>query len=306
MWQMPAAKPLLCFAEEEPSMTEPTLNDLCLSLIDALQKAAKGLSNPTANEYQRFALAKEAYAGAERALSTLISLEPLTTTCDEPEKSPGIGDGKGLTLKEISAWVTKCRRDPANNKWTRNVDHHDAINVACAALHDLSHYYTESNHCADVSKKVSHPSGTSEEEFNDVIKVLKRVTESWQGPRKIHENLKKAVELLEVKGEVRVEKPVRYTLEMPQGDPREAKVWWVDRKGDNVKLCISVDQFQPISIESRVPGLDDLDERGRCWLRRKYEPDGPTWRLFAPASLFDGALQLYYKEWLPHHALPYH
>jgi hypothetical protein len=286
-------------------MSESILNDLCLSLIDSLQKAARGLSNPTANEYHRLAWAKEAYAGAERALSTLISLGPLTTNPDEsePVKSPETSNGKGLTLEEISAWVTKCRRDPYNNKWTRNVDHHDAISVACAALHDLSHQYNGNNRCADAGKKVDHPSGTSEEEFKDVIKVLKRVTESWQGPRKIHENLKKAVELLEV-GEVRVEKPVRYTLEMPQGDSREAKVWWVDRNGDNVHLCISVDQLQPISVESRVPGPDDLDERGRCWLRRKYEPDGPTWRLFAPASLFDGALQLYYKEWLPYHALP--
>lgn len=225
-------------------MSESILNDLCLSLIDALQKAAKGLSNSTANEYHRIAWAKEAYAGAERALSTLISLGPLTTNSDEsePTNSPELCSGKGLTLKEISAWVAKCRRDPDNNKWTRNVDHHDAINVACAALHDLSHHYNKL--------------------------------------------------------------PIKYELEMPQGDSREAKVWWVDRNGDNVHLCISVDQLQPISVESRVPGPDDLDERGRCWLRRKYEPDVPNWRLMAPASLFDGALQLYYKEWLPYHALP--
>lgn len=196
-------------------MTEPILNDLCLSLIDALQKAAKGLSNPTANEYHRIAWAKDAYKEAEHALSTLISLEPLTTNPNEsePVKSPEISNGKGLTLEEISDWVYKCSRDPENNRWVTRVrfgnpkEHEDAVVVACAALHDLGHHY-------------------------------------------------------------------------------------------------SVNQLQPIPVESRVPGPDDLDERGRCWLRRKYEPDGPTWRLFAPASLFDGALQLYYKEWLPHHALP--
>lgn len=222
-------------------MTESILNNLCLGLIDALQRAAKGLSDSTANEYHRVAWAKKAYAEAERALSTLISLGPLTTNSDEPEK-PEHRSGKGLTLKEISAWVTKCRRDPNNNKWTRNVDHHDAINVACAALHDLSHHYNKL--------------------------------------------------------------PIKYELEMPQGDPRVAQVWWVERKGGNVKLCISVSQVQPIAISERTPEPSDLDEKGRCWLRRKYEPDGPSWRLFAPASLFDGALQLYYKEWLPYHALP--
>lgn len=190
-------------------MSESILNDLCLSLIDSLQKAARGLSNPTANEYHRLAWAKEAYAGAERALSTLISLGPLTTNSDEsePTNSPELCNGKGLTLKEISAWVYKCSRDPKKNRWVTRVEHEDAVEVACASLHDLSHHY-------------------------------------------------------------------------------------------------SVSQLQPIAIGERTPEPDDLDERGRCWLRRKYEPDGPTWRLFAPASLFDGALQLYYKEWLPHHALP--
>lgn len=231
-------------------MSESTLNDLCLSLIDALQKAAKGLSNPTANEYHRIAWAKEAYTEAERSLSTLISLGPLTTNPNEsePVKSPEISNGKGLTLEEISDWVYKCSRDPENNRWVTRVkfgsprEHEDVVAVACAALHDLSHHYNKL--------------------------------------------------------------PIKYELEMPQGDSREAKVRWVDREGDTAHLCISVNQPQPIPVESRVPGPDDLDEKGRCWLRRKYEPDGPTWRLFAPASLFDGALQLYYKEWLPHHALP--
>lgn len=223
-------------------MIEPALNDLCMELIGALQKAAKGLSNPTANEYHRLAWSKAAYKEAERALSTLISLGPLTTTCDEPEKSPGIGDGKGLTIKETSDWVYKCSRNLKENRWVTRVKHEDAVSIACAALHDLSHFYNEY--------------------------------------------------------------PINYELEMPHGDSRVAKVRWVERKGDTAHLCITVSQVQPISIESRVPGPDDLDERGRCWLRRKYEPDGPTWRLFAPASLFDGALQLYYREWLPYHAIP--
>lgn len=222
-------------------MTESILNNLCLGLIDALQRAAKGLSDSTANEYHRVAWAKKAYAEAERALSTLISLGPLTTNSDGPEKLEH-RSGKGLTLKEIFAWVTECSLKPDNNRWVKDVSHHDAVAVACAALHDLGH------HCGEF--------------------------------------------------------PIKYELEMPQGYSREAKVRWSDRKGDTAHLCISVGQTQPIAISERTPGPDDLDERGRCWLRRKYEPDGPNWRLFAPASLFDGALQLYYKEWLPHHALP--
>lgn len=221
------------------TVTEPILRNLCLSLINSLQKAAKGLRNPTADCHHRIAWAREAYAGAERALSTLTSLGPLTTF-DESVKSPEIGNGKGLTIK-VSDWVHKCSRDPRNNRWVTRVDHEDAVAVASAALHDLNHYYNAA--------------------------------------------------------------PIRYILEMPQGDPREAKVRWVDKEGDTVRLCISVDQLQPIAISERTPGPDDLDERGRCWLRRKYEPDGPNWRLMAPASLFDGALQLYYKEWLPYHTL---
>jgi hypothetical protein len=46
------------------------------------------------------------------------------------------------------------------------------------------------------------------------------------------------------------------------------------------------------------------DEQGRCWLRRKHEEDGVTWKLMAPASVFDDAMPIYYAEALPANALP--
>ena len=61
---------------------------------------------------------------------------------------------------------------------------------------------------------------------------------------------------------------------------------------------------QPVPVSERLPGLGDCDEEGRCWLRRKYQPDGPTWRLTRPASISTEALRFYYAEWLPAHALP--
>lgn len=43
----------------------------------------------------------------------------------------------GHTLREISDWVHRC--NPAKDKWKERVDHHDAVAIACAALHDLGY-----------------------------------------------------------------------------------------------------------------------------------------------------------------------
>jgi hypothetical protein len=43
------------------------------------------------------------------------------------------------------------------------------------------------------------------------------------------------------------------------------------------------------------------DKRGYCWMRRKHEPDGITWRLIPPP---DSHAAIFFRESLPHNALP--
>lgn len=43
----------------------------------------------------------------------------------------------GYTLKEISDWVHK--ESLADARWANYVNHHDAVAIACAALHDLGY-----------------------------------------------------------------------------------------------------------------------------------------------------------------------
>jgi hypothetical protein len=62
---------------------------------------------------------------------------------------------------------------------------------------------------------------------------------------------------------------------------------------------------QPVPVSERPWEREGwCDAEGQCWLRRKHEEDGVTWRLMAPASVFDDAMPIYYAEALPHHALP--
>ena len=62
---------------------------------------------------------------------------------------------------------------------------------------------------------------------------------------------------------------------------------------------------QPVPVSERPWEREGwCDAEGQCWLRRKHEEDGVTWRLMAPASVFDDAMPTYYAEALPHHALP--
>jgi hypothetical protein len=62
---------------------------------------------------------------------------------------------------------------------------------------------------------------------------------------------------------------------------------------------------QPVAVSERPWEREGwCDDEGRCWLRRRYEKDGVTWRLMAPASLFDDVMPIYYAEALPFNALP--
>jgi len=57
---------------------------------------------------------------------------------------------------------------------------------------------------------------------------------------------------------------------------------------------------QPVPVAERPWEREGwCDERGWCWMRRKYEPDGVTWRFMLPDPEASG----YYRESLPHWAL---
>lgn len=52
-------------------MTDSNLTGLCMDLIEALKRAAKGLSNPTAQQCHRDYWSKEVHRDVERSLSIL-------------------------------------------------------------------------------------------------------------------------------------------------------------------------------------------------------------------------------------------
>jgi hypothetical protein len=57
--------------------------------------------------------------------------------------------------------------------------------------------------------------------------------------------------------------------------------------------------IQPVPVSERLPGAEDCDEEGRCWI---FMPDigtDPSWRLANPRDIGP-----YHTHWLPHHALP--
>jgi hypothetical protein len=56
---------------------------------------------------------------------------------------------------------------------------------------------------------------------------------------------------------------------------------------------------RPVPVRERLPGPEDCDAEGRCWI---YMPDigtAPSWRLVDPRDIGP-----YHTHWLPAHALP--
>ena len=60
---------------------------------------------------------------------------------------------------------------------------------------------------------------------------------------------------------------------------------------------------QPVSVHERLPGPEDCDAEGRCWVHQPHEacPESPAWELmlakYASAN-YEAVC------WLPAHALP--
>jgi hypothetical protein len=59
---------------------------------------------------------------------------------------------------------------------------------------------------------------------------------------------------------------------------------------------------QPVPVSERLPGAEDCDGRGRCWLlyRSTSMNRRPAWSLVHRRSILDAP----YSHWLPHWALP--
>ena len=58
---------------------------------------------------------------------------------------------------------------------------------------------------------------------------------------------------------------------------------------------------QPIPLSERLPGPEDCDAEGRCWLLGKIERD---WRLISATNPGIPKLTYVFSHWLPHRALP--
>jgi hypothetical protein len=58
---------------------------------------------------------------------------------------------------------------------------------------------------------------------------------------------------------------------------------------------------EPVPVSERLPGPEDCDAEGRCWMFGKVEGD---WRLISTINPGLPRLRYCFSHWLPHHALP--
>ena len=58
---------------------------------------------------------------------------------------------------------------------------------------------------------------------------------------------------------------------------------------------------QPIPVSERLPGVEDCDGEGRCWVLGKV---GQDWRLISTINPGVPKLSYCFSHWLPFHALP--
>lgn len=56
---------------------------------------------------------------------------------------------------------------------------------------------------------------------------------------------------------------------------------------------------QPVPVSERLPGAEDCDAEGRCWIHMPDTGTAPSWRLVDPREIGP-----YHTHWLPANALP--
>jgi hypothetical protein len=59
--------------------------------------------------------------------------------------------------------------------------------------------------------------------------------------------------------------------------------------------------IEPVPVSERLPGPEDCDSEGRCWMCGKVEGD---WRLISTDNPGVPQLKYAFSHWLPHWALP--
>jgi len=68
-----------------------------------------------------------------------------------------------------------------------------------------------------------------------------------------------------------------------------------------VLQCWGRSAITPIPVSERLPGAEDCDAEGRCWMLGKIESD---WRLICASNSGVPKLSYCFSHWLPFYALP--
>ena len=82
--------------------------------------------------------------------------------------------------------------------------------------------------------------------------------------------------------------------EMPAGTVVADPLWWAPRIARAVLARWARPAIEPVPIAERLPGPEDCDAEGCCWVASE---DCPAWHRVS--RHFDA-----WHYWLPHHALP--
>lgn len=73
-------------------------------------------------------------------------------------------------------------------------------------------------------------------------------------------------------------------------------IWWAQRQA---LARWGRPAPQPVQVSERLPGAEDCDAEGRCWIHMPDIGTAPSWRLVDPREIGP-----YHTHWLPANALP--
>ena len=70
---------------------------------------------------------------------------------------------------------------------------------------------------------------------------------------------------------------------------------------DEARALLAQPEPQPVAVSERLPGPEDCDAEGRCWMFGNIEGD---WRLISTINSGIPKLKYCFSHWLPANALP--
>jgi hypothetical protein len=70
---------------------------------------------------------------------------------------------------------------------------------------------------------------------------------------------------------------------------------------DRARALLAHPTTQPVAVSERLPGPEDCNEQGRCWMFGNVEGD---WRLISTINPGIPKLKYCFSHWLPANALP--